>query len=101
MFDFESNTLVARGINTKFPMIYEATKQGLPPGITFSPSNFVRPMHGSTDNKIALLTNLSEDISHVSTSLSDTKLGTLTLTTVTQTSGEGYIRRQVNIGHIE
>ena len=35
MFDFKPNTLVARGIGTKFPMIYEATKQGLAPGVTF------------------------------------------------------------------
>ena len=97
MFDFESNVLVARGINTKFPMIYEATKQGLPPGITFSPVDFVRPMHGSTSNAIALLTNLSEDIN----SKSDDKQDTSPSTTVTQISGDGCIRRQVKDNHIE
>ena len=98
MFNFEFNTLVARGISTKFPMTYEVTKQGL---VKFSSADFVRPMHGSTNNAIALLTNLSEDISHTSTSLSDKKPGTLPSTTITQTSGESYIRRQVNIDHIE
>ena len=101
MFDFESNTLVASGINTKFLMIYEATKQGLPPGVTFSPEDFIRPIQGSTDNEIALLTKLSGDISHASTSLSDTKPGTSPSTTVTQTTGEGCIWREVNIDHIE
>ena len=58
-------------------------------------------MQISTDNAVALLTNLSEDISHVSTSLSDTKPGTLPSTTVTQTTAEGCIRRQIDIDHIE
>ena len=101
IFDFESNMLVARGINTKFPMIYEATKQGLPPGVAFSSADFVRPMQGSTDKAIALLTNLSEDIADASTSLSDAKSSDLPSTTVTQTTGEGYVRRQVNIDPIE
>ena len=97
MFDFESNILVARGIDTKFPTIYEATEQGLPPGITFSPVDFVRPMHSSTSNDITLLTNLSEDIN----SMSDNKQDTSQTFTVKQTSGDGCIRRQVNIDHIE
>ena len=82
-------------------MIYEATKQGLPPGVAFSSADFVRPMQGSTDKAIALLTNLSEDIADASTSLSDAKSSDLPSTTVTQTTGEGYVRRQVNIDHIE
>ena len=96
MFDFESNTLVARGIRTQFPMIYEATKQGLPSGVSFSPADFIRPMQGSTNNAIALLTNLNEG-----TSVSAHQPYNLPSSTVTQTSGEGCIRRQVNIDHIE
>ena len=43
MFDVESNKLVAEGINTKFPLIYEAAKHGLPPGISFNTSDLIRP----------------------------------------------------------
>ena len=40
IFDFETHKLVAGGINTKFPLHYEATKHGLPNGIAFTLFDF-------------------------------------------------------------
>ena len=40
LLDFCSNKFVAPAINTGFPLLYEPTKQGLPPSITFSENHF-------------------------------------------------------------
>ena len=69
LLDFNTNTLIARSINTQFPLIYESTKHGLPPGIIFSPSDFIRPLPGSMQSVTALLTNLNSS----APSTSDTK----------------------------
>ena len=61
LFDFDSHELIARGLNTKFPLVYEATRQGLPPGVVFSNKNFVRPMNGAMHTASALLTNAPHD----------------------------------------
>jgi len=66
MFDLEADALVAYGIITQFPLSYEATKQGTPPGVIFSPADFVRPVHGTADQSFAILTNISEDLAYTS-----------------------------------
>ena len=35
LLDFEDSSMISRGLNTKFPLIFEATKHGLPPGVGF------------------------------------------------------------------
>ena len=60
IFDFESNELVAQGFNTRFPLIYEATKHGLPSGVTFSPLDFICSIQGTTRDTKALLTNVDD-----------------------------------------
>ena len=35
LLDFNKKILITRGLNTRFPLIYEATKHGLPPGVVF------------------------------------------------------------------
>ena len=62
VFDFESDTLVARGINTKFRMICEATKQGLPIGVNISQYNFVRPVQDPLSTATALLKNIDSGL---------------------------------------
>ena len=101
MFDFKANTLVAREINTQFPLIYEATKQGLPPGVTFSPADFVRPIQGITDMDIDMLTNIGEDLVCTPTSTStSSSTPPKPVTTVTQTSGDRCIIWHIDIEHI-
>ena len=56
--DFESNILVARGVNTEFPMHYEATKHGIPKGIAFNSADFVCPFHGNARNSTVLISNV-------------------------------------------
>lgn len=48
--DFESNKLVARGINTEFPMHYEASKYGIPTGVSLSSADFVWLFYGNVLN---------------------------------------------------
>ena len=57
IFDFDSSQLVAKGINKKIPIIYEATKYGLPHGITFSSSYFLQPDQGTISDASTLLIN--------------------------------------------
>ena len=40
LLDFECNELIFRGIKTEFPLVYEATKQGLPSGVMFNAVDF-------------------------------------------------------------
>lgn len=57
--DVESDIL-ARGINTKFSIHYEATKQGIHHGVSFSNLEFVRPIHDTTCNARVILSNIIE-----------------------------------------
>ena len=58
LLDFESDSMIDRVLHTQFPLIFEDTKQGLPPGVIFYASDFVRPFQGAQHNVTALLTNL-------------------------------------------
>ena len=40
LLDFNKNSLIVRGLNTRSPLIYETTKYGLPPGVVFLVSVF-------------------------------------------------------------
>ena len=64
IFDFNANIKVAKRFKTTFPLIYEATKHGLPVDTIFSDGHFVRPIQGSPRNALSLLTNIDnkEDI---------------------------------------
>ena len=67
--DFENNYFVAPRLNTRFPLIYEPTKQGLPKTVDFSASNFVRPSRGMCDQAACLFTNVdvkSQSVPHAS-----------------------------------
>ena len=59
IIDFNANILVAKGLKTTFPLIYKATKHGLPVDTIFSDENFVRPIQGSSRTALSLLTNTS------------------------------------------
>ena len=61
LLDFELDSMIARDVHVQFPLIFEATKHGLPPGIIFYASAFVRPLQGARYNDKALLTNLDTD----------------------------------------
>ena len=57
VLDFNNNSMIALGLNTRFPLIFEATRHGLPPGVIFLASDFVRPFQGYMQSVTALLTN--------------------------------------------
>jgi len=98
LLDFEDNSMIARGLNTKFPFIFEATKHGLPPGVVFSPSDFVRPLQGSMQSVTALLTNLGTSATPAKDAIViDDKKGSI----VTQTTYDGNIRRDIDVSHID
>ena len=61
VFDFDKDKLVARGIKTRFSLIYEATKHGLTPGTIFSSSEFISPIQDTLDSATALFTNVDGD----------------------------------------
>ena len=58
ILDVKANTLVARGLQTTFPLIYEATKHGLPPNTIFSEGDFIRPIQSSPRTALSLFTNV-------------------------------------------
>ena len=91
--------MISRGLTTQFPLIFEAIKHGLLPGITLSASDFVRTLLGTHHNTITLLTNLDKDdtaTDEAKRATSDHKTGV-----ITQTTYDGYIHRNVNVSHIE
>lgn len=98
VFDFGSDTLVAKSLNREFPLIYEATKHGLPPGVNFSSTDFVRPIPGCQYNATALLTNLNMegDVTPI-TSNTNTKTPS---GAITQTTSDGCERRHYDASHI-
>ena len=57
LFDFDSHELIAGGLNSKFPLVYKATKHGFPPGIILNETDFVQPMNSTMNTAITLLTN--------------------------------------------
>ena len=91
LFDFDSHELIARGLNTKFPLVYDVTRQGLPPGVVFDNENFVRAMNGAMHTASALLTNAP----HVSSVKKQPS------SMVTQTTSDGCTRRYAGTSHIE
>ena len=90
LFDFDSHELIARGLNTKFPLVYEATRQGLPPGVDFKDENFVRPLKGAVHVVTALLTN-APHVGNIKKPPSSM---------VTQTTSDGCTRRYAGTSHI-
>jgi len=98
VFDFSSNELVAKSINSRFPLIYESTKHGLPTGVHFSSEDFIRPLQGATCLATALLTNVNIGIE---TGSGSSGVHSPTSAGVTQTCVEGCHRRQADISHIE
>ena len=91
IFDFESNKLVAQGVNTRIPLLYEANKHSLSFGVTFFPSDFVRSIQDTTQNAKVLLTNFNNTINtptHLwnNSAINDSKVGYNT-----ETASNGYI----------
>ena len=91
LFDFDSHELIARGLNTKFPLVYEVTRQGLSPSVVFSDENFVRPMNGPMHTTSTLLMNAPHDRGAIKSPSSS----------VTQTTSDGCTRRYAGTSHIE
>ena len=61
VFDFGDKIFVARSLNTKFPLCYEPTKNGLPANVVFNDGDGDRPIQGAEGNTVVLLTNLRND----------------------------------------
>ena len=94
LLDFNANKFVATSINTQFPILYEPTKQGLPPSITFNESMFTRPGSNKSFMGSALMTNIDESTTP------KTKLVTFAPSeapTVTDTGIGACFKREVNI----
>ena len=90
LLDFECDELIARGLKNKFPLVYKATKHGMPPGVMFNATDFAR-LNGTTQTATSLLTNAphADAAKMVSPSL------------VTQTMPDGCTRRSTGTSHIE
>ena len=101
VFNFSSDELVATGINSRFPLIFESTKHGLPPGIAFSASDFVRPLQGSSSSATALLTNIDSSASPLALKHTPSPAPNTPTCVVTQTDTNGCVRRFADVSHIE
>ena len=98
LLDFNNNSIIVRGLNTRFPLIFEATKHGLPPGVIFLASDFVRPLQGSMQSVTALITNLGTSTATVKDA---SKAGDNKGSIVTQMTYDGDIRRDIDVSHID
>ena len=98
LLGFNKKLLVARGLNTQFPLIYEATKHGLPPCVVFPASDFVRPLLGSIHSVTAILTNLGNSVASVKYA---SAIGENKSCIVTQTMYDGNICRDIDMSHID
>ena len=101
LFYFESHELIAHGLTTKFPLVYEATKHGLPPGIVFDSTDLVRHIQGNTQMDITLYTNITEvEQSTIITNTNvDSKKGCTG--SVNQTTTDRCICRNADTSHIK
>jgi len=105
VFDFYSNKLIAKGINTTFPFIstfpfiFESTKHGLPPGVSFSDVDFIQPRQGSMEHATVLLTNITGDIGTQVSAKPDHATPSKS-SIVTQTDTNGYVRLNADVSHI-
>ena len=98
LFDFELDSMIARALHAQFPLIIEATKHGLPPGIIFSASAFVRPLRGAQYNDKALLANLDND--DVAPEEAKSALFNHTTGAIIHTTYDCFIHRNFNVSHI-
>ena len=94
--DFASGILLARSLKTLFKLLYEATKQVLRPGTTFSPSDFVCPLGGTINGAIALLSNVIEPLDEYK--MSHTKQSNVG--PVIDTSDNECIRQEASTIHL-
>ena len=62
LVDFSNNKFTTPAIHTQFPLLYEPTKQGLPPSIEFPEGTFIRPNYGQNNVFSALLTNVDANL---------------------------------------
>ena len=98
LLDFNKNSLEARGLNTQFHLISEATKHGLPPGVVCPASYFVRPLPGSMHSVAAFLTNLGNSAALVKNARAIVENKSCI---VTQTMYDGNVRRDIDVSHID
>ena len=99
LLNFDKGALNVRGLNTQFPLIYESTKHDFPPGIIFSPYDFIRPLQGSMQSVNSLLTNLNS--SNPSTPDANKKVDDKKNCIVTETTYDNCIHCDVNVSNIE
>ena len=98
---FESNILVTRGINTEFPMHYEATKHGISKGVSFNSADFVRPFHGNARNARVLLSNIVNQDNTTSPGDTDVIQDDPMVNSVVDTTSGGCVRRTASILYLE
>ena len=101
IFNFESHELIALEFTTKFPLIYEATKHGLPPCIVFDSSDFIRPIQRNTQMAITLCTHIT-DVEQSAT-IANTNVNSIKscMGAVNQTTTDRCIHRNANTSHIK
>ena len=95
VFDFGENNFVARSLNTKFPLCYEPTKNGLPANVEFNDDDFNRPLQGAEGYVVILLTNLHNDVNFPPLLTSHTK------GKVKDDMSSGTIVRTSDVSHLE
>ena len=83
---FATNTLLAENISYQFPLEYSTANSGLPSGIQFNSSQFVRPTSSSSSNS---------HFQHTSTSSERIPLP-LSTPSVTESTNDGVTQRSVS-----
>ena len=99
--DFESNTLVDRGINTEFPMHYEAKKHSIPKDVSFNSAEFAHLFHGNARNARVLLSNVADQDNTTSPGDNDVIQDGPMVDSVLDTTSGGCVRRTASISHLE
>ena len=107
VFDFSMNTFIAKSINTKFNLQYEATAQGLPLSIIFTSDDFVRPHCSKATKAISLVSTAAAPKTHADQSQLTVLPSNTTINSnkntrgiVTETHCASHLKRSVNLSHL-
>ena len=57
VLDFDSNSLISRDLNTKFPLNYNSANSGIPAHVKFNNDDFIRPPRSPPDGRVLIVSS--------------------------------------------
>ena len=99
LLDFSNNKFTASAIDTKFLLLYEPAKQGLPPSIESPEGTFIRPSCGHNNVVSTIPINIDTNLAPIVDP--PNPVNTVTFPTIVDANAAFYIRREVKIAETE